>query len=91
MPRRRCVGCGRIAPKSELLRIALADHGDAPRRAVPDRDGVMPGRGAYLCWEPLSGQPATACLARAGRRGGIARALRAGVRIDTELIESMGS
>ncbi len=50
MPRRRCVGCGRIAPKSELLRIAAThDDGGRSRRAVIDLAGTLPGRGAYLC------------------------------------------
>jgi predicted RNA-binding protein YlxR (DUF448 family) len=46
VPRRRCVGCGRIAPKRELLRIAAAP---GARRAVLDPACVLPGRGAYLC------------------------------------------
>ena len=37
VPRRRCVGCGRIAPKSELLRIAVAD------RRAPDRGASARG------------------------------------------------
>ena len=98
MPRRRCVGCGRIAPKSELLRIAVADRraagGErASRIAIADRDATMPGRGAYLC---LAANPAIestrvdpACLERATRRGGISRALRAAVTLDPKLVESV--
>jgi predicted RNA-binding protein YlxR (DUF448 family) len=92
MPRRRCVGCGRIAPKSELLRIAAAAGGDGgarPRRAVADRDARMPGRGAYLCLGESPGLPAGDCLALAMRRGGIARALRCSVTVDPKLVESV--
>jgi predicted RNA-binding protein YlxR (DUF448 family) len=92
VPRRRCVGCGRIAPKTELLRVALArEPADARVRAVLDHDGKLPGRGAYLCrrtdggFAPLA-EPA--CLQRATRRGGIARALRAAVTLAPELVES---
>jgi uncharacterized protein len=91
LPRRRCVGCGRIAPKSELLRIAIVDEdGEAARRAVLDRAGTMPGRGAYLCRRARTGgEPASACLALAARRGGIARALRCAVTLERELVESV--
>ncbi len=88
MPQRRCVGCGLLAPKIELVRIALA--GDVPsRRAVCDLEGTMPGRGAYLCREKASELPAAECLQRALRRGGIARALRCAVALDPKLVESM--
>lgn len=97
MPRRRCVGCGRIAPKSELLRIAATaqsapgESGRARGRAVVDRDGTMPGRGAYLCraagQDRGAGLPDRACLERAVRRGGIARTLRAAVTLDPKLVE----
>jgi len=94
------VGCGRIAPKSELLRIAAAHDRAAagtredrgPERvalAMLDRAGTMPGRGAYLCRGGAPGIPAEDCLALAGRRGALARALRCAVRIDPELVESV--
>jgi predicted RNA-binding protein YlxR (DUF448 family) len=104
VPRRRCVGCGRIAPKSELVRIAATaraatteidrdaaavTEGGRSRRAVLDRAGTLPGRGAYLCRGETAGEPAVACLALALRRGGIARALRCAVTIDPKLVESM--
>jgi predicted RNA-binding protein YlxR (DUF448 family) len=90
VPRRRCVGCGRIAPKSELLRIAVApaDALAGPRLAVADRDARMPGRGAYLCMGgEYSSLPAGECFTSATRRGGLARALRCSVTVDPKLLE----
>jgi predicted RNA-binding protein YlxR (DUF448 family) len=76
VPHRRCVGCGRVAPKSELLRLAAAQSSGKPARAIVDPPARLPGRGAYLCRAADASRPAAACLARASRRGGIARALR---------------
>ena len=93
------MGCGRIAPKSELLRIALRDPVDAPREgnrvdavaareAVADHDGRLPGRGAYLCRDQDSARPEAACLALALGRKALPRALRASVTVSSELVES---
>jgi len=52
----------------------------------------MPGRGAYLCRPPQASAHAPverACLERALRRGGIARALRCAVTLDREFVESV--
>ncbi len=86
------MGCGRVAPKAELVRIALADPGARPddAQAVIDRAGALPGRGAYLCRASDRFEPAADCLARALRRGGIQRALRRKVRVDPKLVESVG-
>jgi len=62
VPERRCVGCGRVRPQAELLRIAIEPAGGV---AVD----VRGGRGAYVC-------RAAACAERAIRRGSLARALR---------------
>jgi predicted RNA-binding protein YlxR (DUF448 family) len=80
------VGCGRIAPKSELLRIAAAcDDGGRSRRAVIDPAGTLPGRGAYLCRaRDAATTPNPECLRLAERRRGIARALRRPVTLDPE-------
>ena len=92
MPRRRCIGCGRIAPKAELMRLAIATEGhDGGRRAVCDRHAIMPGRGAYLCVGESSGAPRSECLAPAVRRGALSRALRCKVSLDDELVESMNA
>jgi predicted RNA-binding protein YlxR (DUF448 family) len=94
-PRRRCVGCGRIAPKSELLRIAAVEtDGAAPAHAVLDLAKRMPGRGAYLCHGASAAQPSQECLAQATRRGAVARALRrsipGGLALDgAKLVESV--
>ncbi len=91
MPRRRCVGCGRIAPKHELLRVAVEPPAaSAGARAVIDAQARMPGRGAYLCAQAGSGRPDAACVALAERRRAIPRALRAAVTLDPEIVESVG-
>lgn len=59
IPLRKCVGCGEMKPKKELVRVVRSPEG-----AVSiDRTGRSPGRGAYLC-------PRLACLqaARKARR-----------------------
>jgi predicted RNA-binding protein YlxR (DUF448 family) len=86
VPHRRCVGCGRIAPKAELLRIAaVGEREGRSSRAVLDSAGTLPGRGAYLCRGErvgeATGEPAVECLASAVRRGGLARALRCAVTL----------
>jgi len=55
---------------------------------VRDRDGTMPGRGAYLCRGADRDGPAPECMALALRRGGFARALRCAVTVDPKLVES---
>ena len=68
---RRCAGCGRRAPRAELLRFAA-------------RDGVLvtgrrePGRGAYTC-------RSLACFERAAERRMFARVLRQQVHVGPEL------
>lgn len=100
LPRRRCVGCGRIRLKSELLRIVATDRGSASdgahgsARAVADPSATMHGRGAYLCRGVTAETPAEECLELATRRGGLARALRCSisdppVTIGAKLVESV--
>jgi uncharacterized protein len=70
-PIRSCVGCGRKAPRSELLRF-VAKNG---RLVV----GVgEPGRGAYTC-RRLS------CFERAVARRAFNRTLRRNVRVEPDL------
>lgn len=99
-PRRRCVGCGRVAPKSELLRIVAAERARADDArstqvyAIADPCARMPGRGAYLCRDAGAARPVDECLALATRRSAIPRALRraipGGLVLDgCELVESV--
>ncbi|WP_407655924.1 YlxR family protein [Capillimicrobium parvum] len=75
-PVRRCAGCGERAPQRDLLRLALVEG-----RAVFDRDRRLGGRGAYV-------HPDPACLERASRRGGFARAFRARVTSAPQALDS---
>jgi predicted RNA-binding protein YlxR (DUF448 family) len=83
-PRRRCVACGRIAPKHELLRLALRAAGDplSARSAVTvDHAQTMPGRGAYVC--------SAECLRRAADGRRLGGAFRRAVSIDAQTVESV--
>ncbi|MGH3026960.1 MAG: YlxR family protein [Gaiellaceae bacterium] len=76
-PTRTCVGCGRKAPQSELVRFAAPKgvlEADAGRR--------LPGRGAYTCPRPL-------CFERAASRRAFARTLRRTVTIPSGLKASI--
>jgi predicted RNA-binding protein YlxR (DUF448 family) len=72
-PLRTCVGCGRKASQSELLRFVSADG-----VLTPDLGRRSPGRGAYTC-------RAEACFERAARQLAFARTLRSEVTVPTEL------
>ena len=70
-PIRSCVGCGRKAPQSELLRF-VAEEG----RLVPGRG--KPGRGAYTCRR-------LPCFERAVARRAFNRTLRRTVQVDLDI------
>ncbi len=83
------MGCGRTAPKGELVRLTLTDSvANGARRVVLDSSGKLPGRGAYLCRRPGAEGPVAECVRLATRRNGLARALRSRVAVDGELVES---
>jgi uncharacterized protein len=71
------VGCGRRAPKAELVRLAV--EGD---RVVVDPVATRPGRGAYVC--------DAACAESARRRKAFPRAFRRAVSVTDDLVESIG-
>ena len=70
-PIRSCIGCGRKAPQSELLRFVAKDG----RLVAGPKE---PGRGAYTC-RRLS------CFERALSRRAFNRTLRRNVRVEPEL------
>ena len=70
-PVRTCIGCGRKAPKDELLRF-VAEDGEVIS------DPMAPGRAAYTC-RRLS------CFERAVTKNAFSRTLRRRVRVDQGL------
>ena len=69
--------------------MAVGPPSTGPRWVVIDREGKVPGRGAYLC-QDASGGPRRECLERALKRGSIARALHCSVILEPgELVESV--
>ncbi|MEM1366770.1 MAG: YlxR family protein [Cyanobacteria bacterium P01_H01_bin.15] len=75
-PRRRCVACRELYPRSQLWRIVRLAHS---RRISLDQ-GM--GRSAYLC-------PQVACLSLAKKRQAIQRALR--VRVDGSVYDLLAN
>ncbi len=45
IPQRKCVGCGEMKSKKELIRIVRSPEGDISL----DPTGKKAGRGAYIC------------------------------------------
>jgi uncharacterized protein len=66
------VGCGRKAPKEELLRFVARD-------GVLALGHTVTGRGAYTC-------PRLACFERASSKSAFNRALKRTVRVDPSLV-----
>ncbi|MGQ0624051.1 MAG: YlxR family protein [Sporichthyaceae bacterium] len=73
---RTCVGCRERASQSDLLRVVAIEGA-----CVPDRRGILPGRGAWV-------HPRAGCLALALRRRAFPRALRVPGALDTTVLES---
>ena len=70
-PIRTCAGCGRKAPREELIRFVAQDRVLTP-------GGHAPGRGVYTCRR-------LQCFERAAANRGFARTLRTPVRVDEDL------
>ena len=70
-PIRTCAGCGRKAPKGELIRFVA-------REGVLTSGPKEPGRGVYTCRR-------LQCFERALANRGFARTLRTPVRVDQSL------
>lgn len=74
-PVRTCVACRQAAAQAELLRVALVEG-----RPVADPRRRRAGRGAYV-------HPVKACVERALKRGGFARAFR--TRLEAQAVEGV--
>lgn len=76
IPMRKCVGCGEMKEKRELVRVLKCDEG-----IILDASGRKNGRGAYLC-------RSARCFAQAVKNKGLERSLK--MQIPGEVYEELG-
>ena len=72
VPQRKCLGCGEMKEKKELIRVVRSPEG----AVSVDKTGKKPGRGAYVC-------QSRACAAKAISAKALEKAL--GVKLSTEV------
>lgn len=65
IPMRKCVGCGEMKPKKELMRILRTENGEF----VVDAGGKLNGRGAYIC-------RSVECFRKAAKSRGLERSFK---------------
>ena len=65
VPERTCVGCHRARPKGQFVRLVCGPTG----QLLLDRQGKLPGRGAYIC-------PQRSCAEQASKGTRLREALR---------------
>lgn len=65
VPMRKCVGCGEMKNKKEMLRVVKT----LEEQFVLDATGKQNGRGAYIC-------PSKECLNRAMKNKGLERSFK---------------
>ena len=68
---RKCVGCGEMKPKKELIRILRTEE----EEFVIDTTGKKNGRGAYLC-------PQKACFEQAVKNRGLERSFKQAIPLE---------
>ena len=76
VPMRKCVGCGEMKNKKELIRVLKTPEDEI----LLDATGRKNGRGAYVCRDQK-------CLLQAVRNKGLERSL--GVKIPEEIYENL--
>lgn len=76
IPMRKCVGCGEMKPKKEMLRVLRTTE----EEFILDATGKKNGRGAYLC-------QCTACFDLAVKNKGLERSFKQS--IPTEVYERL--
>ena len=64
IPQRKCVGCGEMKPKKELIRVVRSPEGEISL----DLTGKKAGRGAYVC-------PDRECISKAYKGHRLEKAL----------------
>ncbi|MDO4982152.1 MAG: YlxR family protein [Eubacteriales bacterium] len=68
IPMRQCLGCREMKPKKELIRVVRSAEGAVSL----DFKGKAPGRGAYVCPDPV-------CLKKAIKSKAFERAFSAAI------------
>ncbi|EOS41362.1 YlxR family protein [Lachnospiraceae bacterium] len=68
VPMRKCVGCGEMKPKKELLRVLRTED----EGFVLDTTGKKNGRGAYICYS-------RDCFQKAVKNKGLERSFKQAV------------
>ena len=76
VPMRKCVGCGEMKSKKEMMRVLKT----AENEIVLDTTGRKNGRGAHLCF-------CKECLQNAAKNRGLERSLK--MAIPKEVYESL--
>ena len=76
VPMRKCVGCGEMKNKKEMIRVLKTPE----EEFVLDASGKKNGRGAYLC-------PSGECLERAIKSKGLERSFK--MAIPKEVYETL--
>lgn len=76
IPMRKCVGCGEMKNKKEMLRVLKTTED----QIILDATGRKNGRGAYLCYD-------RECLKKAIRNKGLERSLK--MEIPGEIYERL--
>jgi hypothetical protein len=71
VPQRKCVGCGEMKSKKELIRVVRSPEGDISL----DQSGKKAGRGAYVC-------PDKECITKAYKGHRLEKALEKQVNDD---------
>ena len=76
IPTRKCVGCGEMRDKKDLIRVIKTPDGEIRL----DTTGRANGRGAYIC-------NSAECLKKAVKNRGLEKSLKA--QIPEDIIEQM--
>ena len=71
IPTRKCVGCGEMKEKKELIRIVRTPEGEI----LLDATGKANGRGAYICNN-------VECFRKAVKNKGLERSLKSSIPAD---------
>ena len=86
IPMRKCLGCGEMFPKKELVRVVRTKTGEENGEEIYtvslDKTGKMAGRGAYICKN-------VKCLQVAAKAKRFKRALEC--QIPEEVFEKMSA